>query len=228
MALKEKTIAKVQEDVATDDVLAELPAEIEGLTLARLGREVDDRWELFNYTNAPQHLGFCAYYHQETDEYKVRVWRGLTEFCLMDFFAADYGNFVAKLRAGLVQAITDLVVYNPHKMSYVTSSLKITDWDYQALLPEELEGFRMFITPKEPFRVLNGSYIVVDYSDFQLKSNFIIYYNEFRCEFFGEAKIKEIPEMNYVFDSRTLPELEVKLQEHLRERLQEIRRRSQS
>ena len=30
------------------------------------------------------------------------------------------------------------------------------------------------------------------------KSNFIIYYNEFRCEFFGEARIKNIPEMNYV------------------------------
>ena len=84
----------------------------------------------------------------------------------------------------------------------------------------------MFITPEAPVRVLNGSYIVFDYSDFALKSNFIIYYNEFRCEFFGEARILNIPEMNYVFDSKSLPELEEKLKAHLTDRLQEIRRRS--
>ena len=84
----------------------------------------------------------------------------------------------------------------------------------------------MVITPEAPVRVLNGSYIVFDYSDFALKSNFIIYYNEFRCEFFGEARILNIPEMNYVFDSKSLPELEEKLKSHLTDRLQEIRRRS--
>ena len=56
----------------------------------------------------------------------------------------------------------------------------------------------------------------------------MIYYNEFRCEFFGEARIKNIPEMNDVFDSRSIPELEEKLHEHLVERLREIRQRSVS
>ena len=56
--------------------------------------------------------------------------------------------------------------------------------------------------------MLNGSYIIFDYSDFALESNFIIYYNEFRSEFYGEARIKNIPEMNYTFDSDSLLELE--------------------
>ncbi len=79
-------------------------------------------------------------------------------------------------------------------------------------------------------RVLNGSYIVFDYSDFDIESNFIIYYNEFRSEFFGEARIRNIPEMNYTFDSKNLEELEeklrAKLRAHMVDRLREIRQRA--
>ena len=90
-----------------------------------------------------------------------------------------------------------------------------------------MEGFKLFITPHEPKRVLNGSYIVADYSDFSIESNFIIYYNEFRCEFFGEARVKNIPEMRYDFDSKTIEELEQKLDNQLAERLRGIRERAQ-
>ena len=158
----------------------------------------------------------------------MRVWIGLTEFCLLQFITASFEVFQQHLQQYMEGAIQALTVYNPGNMSYVTRELCITEWDYQELLPERLEGFELFISPSAPVRVLNGSYIVFDYSDFALKSNFIIYYNEFRCEFFGEARIKNIPEMNYVFDSKSIPELEEKLREHLVERLREIRQRSMS
>ena len=45
----------------------------------------------------------------------------------------------------------------------------------------------------------------------------------FRNEFFGEARIRNIPEMNYVFDSSELPELEEKLETNLIPRLQYVR-----
>ena len=68
---------------------------------------------------------------------------------------------------------------------------------------------------------------MADYSDFSIESNFIIYYNEFRCEFFGEARVKNIPEMRYDFDSKTIEELEQKLDNQLAERLRGIRERAQ-
>lgn len=226
MPLKEKIVERVKSEAGEWPYLETLPDELHTLQFQRLYRENEDMYELFSYTSEERHLGFCAYFHQETEEYKVRVWIGLTEFCLLQFITASFETFQHHLQQYMEGAIHDLVVYNPDSMSYVTREMNITAWDYRALLPEKLEGFELFITPEAPVRVLNGSYIVFDYSDFTLKSNFIIYYNEFRCEFFGEARILNIPEMNYVFDSKSLPELEEKLKAHLTDRLQEIRRRS--
>ena len=48
----------------------------------------------------------------------------------------------------------------------------------------------------------------------------------FRDEFFGEARINNIPDMNYVFDSQKLSELQEKLKLHLIPRLQEIHQRA--
>lgn len=228
MPLKEKIIEKVQSEAGEWAYLQELPAELHTMVFKRLYQENDDMYELFSYTNDERHLGICAYFHQETEEYKVRVWIGLTEFCLMEFITASFEVFEQHLRHYLEAAIHDLVIYNPDSMSYVTREMHITEWDYKPLLPDELEGFKLFIRPSAPVRVLNGSYIVFDYTDFSIESNFIIYYNEFRCEFFGEARIRNIPEMNYVFDSADIPHLEEKLEQHLIPRLQEIRRRAES
>ena len=50
-----------------------------------------------------------------------------------------------------------------------------------------------------------------------------IYYNIYRDEFFGEARIWSIPDVNYDFDSTSLGELEEKLRIYMVPRLQEIR-----
>ena len=90
-------------------------------------------------------------------------------------------------------------------------------------MPETIEGFVLFIRPDQPVKVINGSYIVFAYCDFEAESDFIIYYNVFRDEFFGEARVNKIPEMNYTFDSTELSELEEKLDQYLVPRLKEIR-----
>ncbi len=226
MPLKEKIIERVNQEAGEWEYLSQLPKELYTMKLTKLYGENEDMFELFSYTNEERHLGLCAYFHQETEEYKVRIWIGLTEFCLIEFITASFQAFEKQLRHSLEGAVHDLVAYNPDSMSYVTKELDIVSWDYKGILPQELEGFQLYITPATPIRVLNGSYIVFDYSDFAIKSNFIIYYNEFRCEFFGEARIANIPEMNYIFDSKTIPELEEKLKAHMVDRLQEIRRRA--
>lgn len=224
--MKADILEKIQQETADWAYLQELPEEWFGLKYSRRYNEVGDTFELFSYENSEKHLGVVTYYHQETKEYKLKIQRGLTEFCLMEFITGSFAEFEQYLRKYLEGAMHDLTVYNPDAISYVTKAMNITEWDYDKLLPKELEGFKLFIEPKNMVRVLNGSYIVFDYSDFDIKSNFIIYYNEFRCEFFGEARINNIPEMNYIFDSKTLEELEQRLQEHLVDRLRGIRQRA--
>lgn len=224
--MKQEVLEKIQQETADWKYLDELPRDWFGLTFAKQYAEVGDTFELFSYKNEEKHLGVIAYYHQETKEYKLKIQRGLTEFCLMQFITSSFEEYQHYLQKYLEGAVHDLAIYNPDTVSYVTKALNIPEWNYADILPGELEGFSLFIEPKQLTRVLNGSYIVFDYSDFSINSNFIIYYNEFHCEFFGEARINNIPEMNYVFDSRSLEELEEKLNAHLVERLREIRRRA--
>ncbi len=98
-------------------------------------------------------------------------------------------------------------------------------WEYIKSLPLEIDGFKLFISPDKPVKVINGSYIIIDYCDFANESNFIIYYNVFRDEFFGEAKIHRIPEVTYEYDSSELNDLKQKLEEKLAKTLHDIRQR---
>jgi hypothetical protein len=60
--------------------------------------------------------------------------------------------------------------------------------------------------------------------DFTLVSSFTVYYNIYRDEFFSEARIWNIPDVNYDFDSSDLRELEEKLSSRMPARLQQVRK----
>lgn len=224
--MKKKTLEKLADELKDWHYVDTLPEEWFGYTLIKQNVENGDMYDLFTYEDKAENRSATAYFHEETMEYKFRVSIGLTGFCQIQYITAKLGVFEENLKKYLEQSIHDLAEYNPASLSYIMREQKITEWDYTHILPETLEGFKLYITPDRPVRVLNGSYIVFDYSDFEIESNFIIYYNEFRSEFYGEARIKNIPEMNYVFDSRTIPELEDKLQKNLVNRLKEVRKRA--
>ena len=90
-------------------------------------------------------------------------------------------------------------------------------------MPDVLDGFSLFIRPDAPFPVANGSYIILDYTDFSINSNFVIYFNIFRDEFFGESRIAGVPTVTYDFDAKNLPRLELTLKSKLARHLNAIR-----
>ena len=221
--MKDATKEKVETETADWDYLRELPAEWFGFTFQE-ERSIDENvYNLYSYVNTETHRSTTAYYHEETNEYKLRVHIGLSEFCRIEFIAPNLEKFEELLRAQFEGMLHDLAEFNPKTISSIVLDKEILSWEYGKKLPDTLEGFTLFIRPEEPLRITNGSYIVFDYTDFSIESNFIIYYNVFRNEFFGEARIRNIPEMNYVFDSSELPELEEKLETNLIPRLQYVR-----
>ncbi len=224
--MKAQTKEKVEQETEDWTYQKELPAKWFGFTYRNEQKIEDNVYDLYSYVNEATHRSTTAYYHEETSEYKLRVHIGLTEFCRIEFIAPNLEKFEELLRAQFEQMLHDLSVFNPNTISSIVLDKQIIEWEYGRKLPAILEGFELFIRPEEPLRITNGSYIVFDYTDFAIESNFIIYYNVFRDEFFGEARICNIPEMNYVFDSTELPELEEKLDANLIPRLQEVRQRA--
>ena len=186
----------------------------------------DDMYDLFTYENKALHKKAVAYFHEETHEYKLRVSYGLITFCRIEYITSKLEVFEQQLRKELERTLADMAEFNPESISSIVRDKEIMTWDVAQRLPQELEGFQLFVRPDKPAKITNGSYIIIDYVDFTYASSFTAYYNIFRDEFFAEARIWNIPDVTYDFDSHELPELERLLHEKLVPRLQEIRRRA--
>lgn len=221
--VKNETKEKVENEIKDWSYMDELPTEWFGFSYCKEMCIRGDFYDLYSYTNEQSHRSITVYYHEETSEYKLRVKIGLTEFCRIEYIAGNLAMFESVLRKQFSDMLHDMAEFNMNTISCIVKEKKILEWDYIKNMPETIEGFVLFIRPDQPVKVINGSYIVFAYCDFEAESDFIIYYNVFRDEFFGEARVNKIPEMNYTFDSTELSELEEKLDQYLVPRLKEIR-----
>jgi hypothetical protein len=221
--VKQEKIDRIKAEVGAWEYIKSLPKEAHGFLLNREGKAEGDRYDILYYENKARHLRVTLYYHDETWEYKVRTEAGMTSFCNNEFIAEKLEDAETLLKERFMRHLARLEKFNAADIDSIVVEKKILEWHYLDKIPKEIEGFKLFLVPQEPLKVLNGSYIVFDYSDFAAESNFVIYYNIFRDEFFGEAKIHGIPDMTYDFDSHELKDLEKLLDEHLREHLQLIR-----
>jgi len=222
--MKEDTIAKIKEETDGWEYMANLPEEWHGFKLWREPVIGKDKYDLYVYVNEEWHKSAIVYFHEETHEYKVRLKIGLIEFARIEFITAKLSVFEELLTAQFEQVLQDMAQFNPATLSSIVKGLNLPEWQYGLDLPTENEGFELFIRPAEPVKINNGSYIVIDYVDFTLASSFTVYYNIYRDEFFSEARIWNIPDVNYDFDSSDLRELEEKLNSRMPARLQQVRK----
>ena len=199
-------------DKATE-VFESLPSEISGFNLKKIFAEDEDKFFYFSFENKKIHRAVTAYFHEETAEFKVRVKIGLTEFCLTEFFTEDFNIFCEKIFSNLEPVIKNLSAEND--LNPIVKEKNFDAWEYGKNLPEQLEGFELFISPKNPVELTNGSHVIINYSDFENFDDLTIYYNIYGDDFAGELRKKNVPHVIYTFDSKNLQELETKLSKNL-------------
>lgn len=225
--MKEEALKKAAEETADWAYIKELPETIHSYQLRHLRTVYDDIYDLYTYVDEAAHRSATVYFHAETEEYKVRVQIGSYEYCLREFIVPKLEDFEQLLRTRFNAILQDIMDFHSNQKDIIFEEKHIWDWPFAATLPERLEEFELFIRPSRPFRFTNGSYIILDYEHFASKSNFAIYYNVFRDEYFGDERIAAVPDTDYDFDSRTLEELQEKIALHLAPRLKTIRERAQ-
>lgn len=203
-----------------------LPAEIDGFTTEKIFAAVEDKFTFFTCTNDEIHCALTTYFHTETNEFKVRQRVGLTEFCLTKFFTTDFAHFKELIDAELAATLKNLRELRRGKLNRFLREKNLDTWTYGLELPATLEDFELFISPAEPVEVTNGTFVVINYADFNLSSDFAIHYNIYSDEFSGESRINGAPNVTYAFDAATLPDLEDKLKKNLVDELRTIRRLS--
>ena len=222
--MNEETKNKIAAQVEEIHFAENLPAEIEGFKLKKIFAPVEDKFIFFTYAADEIHCSLTTYFHEETTEFKVCQRIGLTEFCLTNFFTEDFKTFQTLLDAELDGVIKNLRGCRDKKLNNFLREKKIDTWTYGKDLPATLEGFELFINPAAPVEVTNGSFIVINYADFAINSDFVLYYNIYTDEFSGESRINGAPHVSYSFDAKTLKELEDKLKKNLTTELQAIKK----
>ena len=214
---------KIIEQVQTWELLAKLPTEFAGFTLCRKLQEQGTQYCIFTYQNEEWHRSFSVLYDKTTKEFFARAVVGLTEYFDVNFIVGDIELLEKILISRLNDTLTSLAVFNPDNLGSIIVDKQILEWPYEKELPQKLVGFELFIRPSAPVKIINGSYIIIDYSDFSYESSLVIYYNIFRDEFFGEARIRRTPQMAAVFDATTLEELQENITAHLKVVLESMR-----
>ena len=221
--MNEDTKNKIAAQAAQIHFAEDLPAEIDGFTLKKIFAPEEDKFIFFTYADEKIHCALTTYFHEETNEFKVRQQIGLTEFCLTNFFTEEFAIFKTLLDAQLDGVIKNLRGLRAKKPDNFLREKKIDTWAYGKNLPATLEGFELYIKPAAPVEVTNGSFIIINYADFAINSDFVLYYNIYSDEFSGETRINGAPHVSYAFDAKNLKALETKLKENLVAELMTIR-----
>ena len=213
---------RIESEIGEQSFFDDLKADIHNFTLRKFFNENGNIYNLFSYVNEATHRGFKAYWHAETNEYKVMVSFGLNEFCLTEFFTAQANVFVERLQPELEDILKSIDEFNGAQNVFVEQK-KIPTWTYARKLSTNLEGFELFLSPSKYLEVTNGSFVIINYCDFAINSDLAIFYNIFSDNFGSEARINGAPTVIYDFDADDLKELEERLNSNLSGQLKKIR-----
>ena len=219
---------KMIEDFKSWPYLNTLPQELYGFRLQLEHQQEETQYYFFSYYNEALDKFFRVLYDKATKEYIAR-WRiGLIEFCDVNFIADKLAILEDILKNRLDTVLRSMAFFEPASLGSVFLSKKILEWPYGEKLEKSVQGFSLFIQPSQPLKGINGSTIIIDYSDFSERTNILIYYNIYRDVFFGEIIFRGTPAMTSLFDARALPELEEKLKTNLEPLLAELRQKLES
>ena len=221
--MKDDTKNKIAAQVAELHFAEDLPAELNGFVLKKIFAVDEDKFIFFSYVDNSTHCALTTYFHEETMEFKVRQKIGLTEFCLTKFFTEDFAHFQELIAAELANVLKNLRDIKNKQLNRFLREKKFDTWKFGRELPSTLEGFELFISPAAPVEVTNGSFIIINYADFSISSDFVLYFNVYTDEFSGETRSNGAPHVTYAFDAKTFDELEDKLKKNLSNELHEIR-----
>jgi hypothetical protein len=206
---------KIIEQITAWQFLKQLPAEYAGFTLVSepcISDSCSSQYSIFTYQKSEGHRSFAVVYDAATKDFLARVTVGLSEYYDVSFITGDLAALEKALDHRLERTLGELA--NPRQREYesIFRGKHILEWPHAAKLPPKLAGFELFISPAEAVKTINGSYIVLDYSDFALGSNLAIYYNIYRDEFFAEVRVNYAPRMINLFDTKELPDLTEKME----------------
>lgn len=197
----------------------DLPEEFKGFTKIIKSEKQGLVLFICSYVNESLKARLDIIYTAETFDYILCRTMGLNEYRDIRFIYKQRDIFEREVSLHIKSVLAEMSSPKHRNHVYIVDEKGIPNWEYGNNLPTKIGRFELYIKPCEVIRHINGSFIFVDYSDFERKDQLVIMYNVLRDEIFAELKVAGVFRTLRVFDCRNLKELEDKLEKHLQETL---------
>lgn len=205
------------------EFIKSLPCEVKGFNLLVDIKKVNDEINIFSYECKEKRKIIKCFYNCATKDYMIKYAFGLNEYCEMEFITPDLKEFERLLVNGLSGLLNLFSEFNRDAVRSILVKKGLLDWEYGKSLEKNIFEFELYVKPFEPVNLISGLVVIIDYSDFTLESQFVVYYNMLRDEFYAEKKIAGVIYTLAGFESKNLEELEEKLKEKLEGCLSNLR-----
>lgn len=210
-----KSITEIQEETRSWDFIDRLPEQVGQFTKKRVGNIDGQILTICRYEAPALRASLDITYSSETFDYILVHTMGMNSYRDIRFIYKEKDIFAQKVQ-NYLPGILDCMEHPTRvNLGEMVEEKGILTWDYGNHLPEKIGPFELYIRPANAIEHINGSIILIDYSNFVRKDQLIIMYNRLRDEFFGEVKINSVFHASMDFDSRNLQELEQRLEDHL-------------
>lgn len=208
-------IEEIKEQIKDWEYLNNLPERIGKFTLDR-NNEIDGLvLNLASYRHDETKCRLDLIYTSETFDYLPVKNFGLQQFRDIRYIYRSRDKFEESMRDRLAELLDEIEVEMQHDLGFIVREAGIQKWDYSEKLPQKIGRFELYIKPSHAMEYINGSVILIDYSDFATGDQLLVLYNRFRDEYFAETKQALKPGNTTAFDARNLADLEKVLSEKL-------------
>ena len=214
-----KKITEIEAELQEWEFLQQLPKELEGFILREGTGIKGNILNIASYVDEANHACVDLIYTGETFDYVVVKNLGLHTFRDDRFFTRDKDKFSEVVLNKLPSLLQDMGKGKVKEMGYESEVMGFKEWNYWKTLPKQIGNFELYITPDCPLEYINGSWIILDYSDFTNGNQLMFLYNSFRNELFAETKKGYLPLTTEEFNANSLEVLSALLKEKLEKTL---------
>lgn len=210
-----KKITEIEESLKDWELLAKLPKNLGSFEL-RAGTGISGNiLNIASYVDETNHCSVDLIYTGETFDYVIVKNVGLHTFRDDRFFTREQDRFAESVLKNLPALLEEMGGGKSKSMGYEAEEMGFAKWNYWRQLPQKIGNFELYLTPEHPLEYINGSWIILDYSDFDKGNQIMFLYNSFRNELFAEMKKRYLPLTTEEFNANSLSKLEQLLKEKL-------------
>ena len=217
-----KKITEIEAELQEWEFLKQLPKELEGFTLREGTGIKGNILNIASYVDEVNHICVDLIYTGETFDYVIVKNLGLHTFRDDRFFTRDKDKFAEVVLSKLPSLLQEMGKDKVKKMGYESEVMGFKEWAYWKTLPKQIGNFELYITPDNPLEYINGSWVILDYSDFAHGNQLMFLYNSFRNELFAETKKGHLPLTTEEFNANSLSTLSALIKEKLEKTLADL------